>query len=382
MIKTDKDLRTAALKYSSKQKLVTKITAPLEKQTDMSLAYTPGIAQVSQHLAEHPEDKFKYTFTRNNLAVISNGTAVLGLGKIGAVASYPVMEGKAMLFKKFANIDAIPIVVNSTNPKDFVKTVVDIADSFGAINLEDIAAPECFEIESQLQAKLDIPIMHDDQHGTAVVVLAAVLSSLKLIPHQGLKSKIVISGAGAAGVAITKILLEQGFENIIVVDSAGAIHQKNARSSIKKALAKLTNPELEEGSLGQVLDKADIFIGVSKADLLKTEYIERMNPDPIIIAMANPNPEIKPDKAIKAGAGIVGTGRSDYPNQINNALAFPGIFRGAIDRRKPITAKMKLAAAKAIVEYHQNKLSRTQLLPSILDPKVHQFIAAKVAQVA
>jgi malate dehydrogenase (oxaloacetate-decarboxylating) len=347
------------------------------------LAYTPGIAEVAKLIQTDESAMFTYTFRRNNLAVISDGSAVLGLGNIGHKAGYPIMEGKAMLFKRFGGINAIPIVIKTQESDQFVHVVEQIADSFAAINLEDIGAPRCFEIEAKLKQSLDIPLMHDDQHGTAIVILAAVLNALKLQPKQGLATRFVISGAGAAGVAITRILLHHGFKNILVADSTGIIHrQRTHLGVVKQQLTDSTNPGQFRGSLKQALTNADVFIGVSTGNLLTTADIKRMNPDSIVIAMANPDPEILPHEAKKGGAAIVATGRSDVPNQVNNALAFPGVFRGAIDARSQITENMKLAASQAIIDYHQRNLAVDALLPKVMDEKVHHFIANRVQAAA
>ncbi|MCD6225616.1 NADP-dependent malic enzyme [bacterium] len=374
--------KLSPLAYSRQPKMAVELKVPLKSKEDLSLAYTPGIAAVAKLTAKNPAATFRYTFRRNNLAVISEGSAVLGLGNIGHFGAYPVMEGKAMLFKKFANIDAIPLVVKTQDPDEFIRVVENIADSFAAINLEDIAAPNCFYIEEKLKKKLSIPVMHDDQHGTATVVLAAVLNALTLFPKKGKKTRIVIVGAGAAGLAIAELLLHYGFKNLILVDSRGIISSKRPDLNFyKKRLSKITNPENICCSLPDALKGADIFIGVSRAGVLKPEWIGLMNSQPLVIAMANPVPEIMPEEAKKAGAALVATGRSDFPNQVNNALAFPGIFRAAIDYRKQINEKMLLAAAKAIVNYHRSRLSSSNLMPSILDPRVHQVIARAVGKV-
>ncbi len=368
-----------ALDYSAQPKLTTQILSPMQTKADLSLAYTPGIAEVCKLIQADEQAMFSHTFRRNNLAVISDGSAVLGLGNIGHKASYPVMEGKAMLFKRFADIDAIPIVINSQDPDEFVAAVVRIADSFAAINLEDISAPRCFEIETRLKELLEIPVMHDDQHGTAVVVLAAVMNALKLIPLHGRDSQIVVVGAGAAGTAIVKLLHHSGFTQIVMVDSKGVISRdRTDLTSEKQAILEITNPNNRSGDLVEGLRGAEIFIGVSQAGLLTPDLIKHMASQPVVIAMANPVPEILPDLAAEAGVALMATGRSDFENQVNNALAFPGIFRAAIDKRAPITEAMKVAAAAAIVEYHQDNLSLNNLLPSILDPAVHQFIAERV----
>lgn len=370
-----------ALDYSSHPKLGMQLLAPMVTREDLALAYTPGIAAVCKVIQADESAMFTHTFRRNNLAVISDGSAVLGLGNIGHKASYPVMEGKSMLFKRFGNIDAVPLIVQTQDVEAFIATVTQIADSFGAINLEDIAAPRCFEIETRLKETLDIPVMHDDQHGTAVVVLAAVKNALVLQPHQGLDTKVVISGAGAAGVAITKLLLRSGFRNIIMVDSKGIVSSdRTDLNSEKQMVLDSIGQTVMGGSLKDALAGAGIFIGVSKGGLLTPEHLAVMAPQPIVIAMANPVPEIMPDVAVSAGVGVMATGRSDFKNQVNNALAFPGIFRAAIDKRAKITEEMKLAAAEAILEYHRSALTPDNLLPSIMDPEVHAFIAKKVGE--
>ncbi len=368
-----------ALDYSAQPKMGIDLVSPMRDRADLSLAYTPGIAEVCKLIQADESAMFTHTFRRNNLAVISDGSAVLGLGNIGHKAGYPVMEGKAMLFKKFANIDAIPIMVSTQDVDEFVETVVRIADSFAAINLEDISAPRCFEIERRLVERLDIPVMHDDQHGTAVVVLAAVLNALELLPHQGKATRVVLSGAGAAGVATAKMLLAAGFTNLTLVDSKGAVHAgRTDLTAEKQELLAHTNPENRRGSLAEVIQGVGIFVGVSKPGTLTPEMIQTMAPQPIVVAMANPIPEIMPDLAREAGVGLIATGRSDFANQVNNGLAFPGIFRAAIDTRAKITQAMKVAAAEAIREYHRDALAMDNLLPSIMDEKVHAFIAERV----
>ncbi|KKS80622.1 MAG: hypothetical protein UV54_C0002G0034 [Candidatus Beckwithbacteria bacterium GW2011_GWA2_43_10] len=367
------------LDYSRQAKMEIRLLKKLNSKQELGLAYTPGIAEVAKEIINNQEAMFKLTFRRNSLAVISEGSAVLGLGNVGHKAAYPIMEGKAMLFKKFGGINAIPIVIKTQDVQEFVKTVKEIADSFGAINLEDICAPNCFEIEKELIRDLTIPVMHDDQHGTAIVVLAAIINALKVLPKHGLKTKIVIWGAGAAGTGIIKMLNLYGFNNLLACDSTGVISP--ARQNLnpaKRELLKITNPNQVAGNKEEALRAAEIFIGVSKAGQLTESGIKLMAKQPIIIAMANPIPEIIPTLAYKAGAEIVGTGRSDFANQVNNALAFPGLFRAAMDARVKITDKLKLAAVKAIVKYHEKKLSRNNLMPSILDKKVHQFIAKSV----
>ena len=331
-----------------------KINTALKDEPDskekLSLYYTPGVAAVSKHLAEHPEDTPEYTWTNNAVAVVSDGSAVLGLGDIGPYGALPVMEGKAMLFKHFGGVDAIPIVLNVHDTEGIVAAVKAIAPSFGGINLEDIAAPQCFEIERRLKAELPIPVMHDDQHGTAIVVLAGLINAMKVTGKQLKDCKIVLVGVGAAGVAIAKLLHDYAAPAIVAVDSKGTIYEgRDHLNDEKRKLLEFTNPNGETGSLEDALKGADIFIGVSQPNLVSAEMVRSMAKDPIIFAMANPEPEIYPDVAKAAGAAVIATGRSDFPNQVNNALAFPGIFRGALDNRvRYITDEHKLKAAEAI----------------------------------
>ncbi len=346
------DVKKLALDQAKKfgGKLEIKSKVKINDKKDLSAAYTPGVAAVSSAIANNKNLAYSLTIKKNTVAIVSDGSAILGLGNIGPEAAMPVMEGKAALFKRFANIDAIPIVLGTQDSEEIIKTVKAIAPTFGGINLEDISAPRCFEIEKRLIDECDIPVFHDDQHGTAIVVLAATYNSLKLIHKKLADIKIVINGAGAAGLSIAKILLAAGAKDITLLNSKGIINEEdpNLRPHLKN-IAKKTNRKHISGGLHTALKDTDLFIGVSVADLLKKEWIKDMAGKPIIFAMANPNPEIMPDKAIAGGAYIVGTGRSDFPNQINNVLAFPGIFRGALDvRAKKITMKMQIAAAKGI----------------------------------
>ncbi|MGV8168674.1 MAG: NAD(P)-dependent malic enzyme [Candidatus Nanoarchaeia archaeon] len=323
----------------------------LKNKEDLSVAYTPGVAAPCREIAKDRTNVYKYTLKHNSVAVVTDGTAVLGLGDIGPEASLPVMEGKAVLFKKFADIDAFPIALDTKNVDEIVKTVKFIAPAFGGINLEDISAPRCFEIEKRLKEELDIPVFHDDQHGTAIVVLAGLINSLKLAGKECKEIKVVVSGAGAAGEAIVHLLISRGLKNVIVVDRAGAIYmgRKENMNPEKEHLAKITNPNLEQGRMEDVIKNADVFVGVSAPGLLTKEMVKTMAEKSIIFAMANPLPEIMPEEAKEAGAFIVATGRSDFPNQLNNVLAFPGIFRGALDvRAREINEEMKLAAAEAL----------------------------------
>ncbi len=374
-----KDYKQLALDQSKalKGKISIQLRDTLDSKDKLSTYYTPGVGAVSSHLAEHPEETRDYTWTNNNVAVISDGSAVLGLGNIGPEGALPVMEGKAMLFKHFADIDAIPIVLNVHTADEIVAAAAAIAPSFGGINLEDIAAPLCFEIEERLKDMLPIPVFHDDQHGTAVVTLAGLINATKLTNRTLAKSKVVLVGAGAAGVAIAKLLhsYAPGIE-IIAVDSTGIIYKGRERlNASKEALLGFTNPNNVEGSLEDAMTGADIFIGVSQPGLLNEELIKMMAIDPIIFAMANPTPEIFPDEALAAGAAIVATGRSDFPNQVNNALAFPGIFRGALDNRvQQITDEHKMKAAEAIASLVENP-TPDQIIPPIGDERLMPTIS-------
>jgi malate dehydrogenase (oxaloacetate-decarboxylating) len=350
------------------------------------MAYTPGVARVCTAIRNDPEQAFEYTIKRNTVAVVSDGTAVLGLGDIGPRAAMPVMEGKAMLFKEFGGIDAFPICLDTRDPDEIVAVVKAIAPGFGGINLEDISAPRCFEIEDRLRAELDIPVFHDDQHGTAVVVLAALLNALKLTGRRIEDIRIVIVGLGAAGVAVTKILIAAGARHIIGCDSRGAVHAERAdyldgsMHPVKRAVAESTNLERRAGGVADVLDGADLFIGVSGARIVPATALAAMNPDPIVFAMANPDPEVAPEEASEY-ARILATGRSDYPNQINNVLCFPGIFRGALDvRAREITESMKTAAARAIAQIvPTEELREDYIIPSVFNREVAPAVAAAVA---
>lgn len=369
------------LHQAKKGKLEIRSKVPLNNRDDLSIAYTPGVAYVCMEIAKDPAKVFDLTIKANSVAVVTDGTAVLGLGNIGPAAAIPVMEGKAILFKEFGNIDAFPIAVENA---DVVATVKAIAPVFGGINLEDIKAPECFEIERKLQT-LGIPVMHDDQHGTAVVVLAALMNALKVVGKGLSDVKIVISGAGAAGIATAKILLslKEKPKDIIMLDSQGIIYEgKELLNPYKEEIAKQTNKNKIKGGFKEAFAGADVFIGVSKGNIVTGEMVASMQKNAIVFAMANPIPEIMPDEALKAGATVVGTGRSDFPNQINNVLAFPGIFRGALDARaKRITAEMKLAAAHALANYVKNP-TKDNVLPSCLDRNVAKAVAEAVRKAA
>jgi malate dehydrogenase (oxaloacetate-decarboxylating) len=357
---------------------------PLQNRDDLSMAYTPGVARVCNAIAAEPALAHRYTIKRNSVAIVTDGTAVLGLGDIGPAAGMPVMEGKALLFKEFAGIDAFPIALKVDSAEELIETVQRLEPVFGGINLEDIAAPRCFEVEERLKAALDIPVFHDDQHGTAVVVLAALQNALKVVGKRMEDLKVVMAGVGAAGVAITKILLQAGVPNVIGVDRKGAIYEGRADlDASKQWFAEHTNPELRKGSLHEVLPGADVFIGVSGPGLLNRNDLRVMNHDPIVFALANPDPEITPEEA-EGLVAVMATGRSDYPNQINNVLCFPGIFRGALDAgATQITENMKLAAAQAIASaVPDEELSAGYIVPSVFNKRVVELVATAVAEAA
>ena len=366
--------------FELKGKLEVNAKRKLKSMDDLAIYYSPGVGAVSQYVAEHPLQAREYTGLGNSVAIISNGTAVLGLGDIGPVGALPVMEGKAMLFKAFAGIDGIPIVLDSKDTQQIIESIKTIAPSFGGINLEDFAAPECFEIESQLKEILDIPVMHDDQHGTAVVVLAGLINALKVVGKQKDDVRIVMVGAGAAGTAIALLLAKYGFSDITLYDSRGAIYKgRENLNSYKQKIAEFTNKSMYKSGLDQALEGADVFIGVSKANLLTRQNVEGMAKDPILFTLANPDPEIDPDLAREAGAVVIATGRSDYPNQVNNALAFPGIFRGALDNRvRSITDDHKLAAAKAIAGLVKEPRAE-MIVPDVFDKRVVEEISKVIA---
>lgn len=360
-------------------------TVPVKTKENLSTAYTPGVAQPCLEIHKNPETVYEYTRKHNLVAVISDGTAVLGLGDIGPKAAIPVMEGKCILFKEFGKVDAFPICLDTKDVDEIVKTVKYLEPVFGGINLEDIAAPRCFEIERRLKEELSIPVFHDDQHGTAIIVLAAVMNALKLAGKKLSEVKAVFSGAGAAGTAICRLLMKNGLKNVIMTDIDGIVYR--GRPGMDSALASLaedTNPDNMQGTLADAVVGADLFIGVSAANLLKPEMIRSMAKDPVIFAMANPNPEVMPDVAKEAGALVVGTGRSDFPNQINNVLAFPGVFRGALDARaKEINDEMKIAAAEAIAGLvSPEELNPEYILPAALDERVVSAVAEAVKKAA
>ncbi len=364
-----------------KGKLSTEPKAPVKTREDLALAYTPGVAEPCKEIAKNPEKAYVYTIKQNTIAVVSDGSAVLGLGNIGAKAAMPVMEGKAVLFKEFGGVNAVPICLDTQDTEEIIKTVINIAPAFGGINLEDISAPRCFEIETRLKEVLDIPVFHDDQHGTAIVVLSGIINALKVVGKKKEDCKIVVNGSGAAGIAITKLLLSYGFKTITLCDSKGIISADNDNLNwIKKEMAEVTNLEHKHGTLADAMVGTDIFIGVSAPGSVTQDMVRSMNKDAIIFAMANPIPEIMPDEAKAAGARIVGTGRSDFPNQVNNVVAFPGIFRGALEGRAPqITEEMKLAAALAIAGLvSDEELSEDYVMPEAFDPRVADVVADAV----
>lgn len=384
MKKEHTKLKEAALKYHSEGrpgKLEVIPIKPFGSQRDLSLAYSPGVAYPCLEIEKNPEDAYKYTSKTNLVAVISNGTAVLGLGDIGALAGKPVMEGKGLLFKTFADIDVFDIEVDTHDADEFIRTVKNISPTFGGINLEDISAPRCFEIEERLKKELDIPVFHDDQHGTAIVVLAGIINSLKITGKKKEDCRVVVNGAGSAGIAIAKLLLRYGFIDVTLCDRQGILRSgMEGLNWMQESMMEVTNPRGLSGSLSDALKDADIFVGVSAPGIVSKEMVASMHPDAILFAMANPVPEIMPDEARAAGARIVGTGRSDFPNQVNNVIAFPGIFKGALEgRATQITEEMKLAAAEAIAGLvSDDQLSEEFILPEAFDPRVAQAVSAAV----
>ncbi|AKL95931.1 NAD-dependent malic enzyme 4 [Clostridium aceticum] len=381
------DLGKESLKLheASKGKIYTASKVAVKNREDLSLAYTPGVAEPCRKIHEEKTNVYKYTSKGNLVAVVTDGTAVLGLGDIGPEAAMPVMEGKAILFKEFANVDAFPICLDTKDADEIVRTVKLLAPTFGGINLEDIAAPRCFEIERRLKEELDIPVFHDDQHGTAIVVIAGLINALKLVNKKIEDTTIVVNGAGSAGVAIAKMLLNMNPKEILLCGKKGILYAGNPENdSSKEAITQLTNKEQKKGSLMDAMTGADVFIGVSAANVVTEEMVKVMNQEAIIFAMANPVPEIMPDLAFKAGAKVVGSGRSDFPNQVNNVLAFPGIFRGALDvRASDINEEMKLAAAYAIASIiHEKELKPDYVIPDAFDKRVVEKVAEAVAEAA
>lgn len=369
--------------WNGKIEVISRTT--LDSMEDLSVAYTPGVAEPCLKISDNVDLSYLYTRRGNLVAVITDGTAVLGLGDIGPEAGMPVMEGKCVLFKRFGNVDAFPLCIRSKEVDDIVNTVSLLAGSFGGINLEDISAPRCFEIEKRLKEICDIPIFHDDQHGTAVVVLAGLINALKIVDKKMTDIEVVVNGSGAAGIAITKLLMKTGLKNVVLCDTKGAIYDgRDHLNSIKAEMAKISNLKKKQGQLEDVIKDADVFIGVSAPGVLTSEMVSTMAPNPIVLAMANPIPEIMPEEAKKAGVAVMGTGRSDFPNQINNVLAFPGIFRGTLDvRAKDINDEMKLAAAYAIAAtVSDEELCPDYIIPNSFNEKVTPAVAKAVAQAA
>ena len=364
-------------------KIETTPKCEVKSREDLALAYTPGVAEPCKVIAEDKEAAYQYTIKSNTVAVVSDGSAVLGLGNIGAAAAMPVMEGKAVLFKEFGNVNAFPICLATQDTEEIIKTVVNIAPAFGGINLEDISAPRCFEIESRLKELLDIPVFHDDQHGTAIVVLAGIINALKVTGKKKEDCKIVVNGAGSAGIAISKLLLRYGFPNLTLCDKSGILNKdSNDLNWMQKEMMEVTNLEGKSGTLADAFVGADIFVGVSAPNIVSEEMVASMNKDAILFAMANPTPEIMPDLAKKAGAKVVGTGRSDFPNQVNNVVAFPGIFKGALEgRATQITEEMKLAASLALASLvPDDELNEDNILPEAFDPRVADVVSAAVKE--
>lgn len=364
-------------------KLETKSKCTVKTAEDLSLAYTPGVAEPCRVIAKDPDAAYTYTSKANTIAVVSDGSAVLGLGNIGAKAAIPVMEGKAVLFKEFGNVNAVPICLDTQDTDEIVQTVINIAPVFGGINLEDISAPRCFEIEERLKKALDIPVFHDDQHGTAIVVLAGIINGLKVTGKKKEDCRIVVNGAGSAGIAISKLLLRYGFRHLTLCDKVGMLSRKTPDLNwAQKEMCEVTNLEEQEGSLADALKGADIFVGVSAPNLVTADMVKSMNKDAILFAMANPVPEIMPDVAKAASAKVVGTGRSDFPNQVNNVVAFPGIFKGALEgRATQITEEMKLAAAYAIAGLvSDEELNEDNIMPKAFDPRIADVVAAAVKE--
>lgn len=362
-------------------KLETVSKVPVKSRDALSLAYTPGVAEPCKVIAKDKEAAYTYTMKSNTVAVVSDGSAVLGLGNIGPYAAMPVMEGKAVLFKEFGNVNAVPICLDTQDTEEIIKTVTYLAPGFGGINLEDISAPRCFEIEERLKAALDIPVFHDDQHGTAIVVLAGIINALKVVGKEKENCKVVVNGAGSAGVAITKLLITYGFSNIIMCDKVGIISKSTENLNwMQQKMAEITNPNQETGNLADAMKGADIFVGVSAPNIVTGEMVASMNKDSILFAMANPVPEIMPDAAKASGARVVGTGRSDFPNQVNNVVAFPGIFKGALEgHARQITEEMKLAAALAIAGLvKEEDLHEDNILPEAFHPEVAEVVANAV----
>lgn len=366
-------------KWNGKLETVSK--TPVKSREDLSLAYTPGVAEPCKVIADNPDAAYQYTMKANTVAVVSDGSAVLGLGNIGPLAAMPVMEGKAVLFKEFGGVNAVPICLDTQDTEEIIKAVTYLAPAFGGINLEDISAPRCFEIEERLKKTLNIPVFHDDQHGTAIVVLAGIINALKVVGKNKENCKVVVNGAGSAGIAITRLLLTYGFTNVILCDKVGIVGKNTEGLNwMQQKMTEVTNPDNETGTLADALKGADIFVGVSAPNIVTSQMVASMNHDSILFAMANPVPEIMPDIAKSAGARVVGTGRSDFPNQVNNVVAFPGIFKGALEgRAAQITEEMKLAAALAIAGLvPDEELGEDNIMPEAFNPKVAEVVADAV----
>lgn len=367
--------------WNGKLEVVSKV--PVKSREDLSIAYTPGVAEPCKVIAQDKEAAYKYTMKANTVAVVSDGSAVLGLGNIGPYAAMPVMEGKAVLFKEFGGVNAVPICLDTQDTEEIIKAVTYLAPAYGGINLEDISAPRCFEIEERLKEILDIPVFHDDQHGTAIVVLAGIINALKVVGKKKEDCRVVVNGAGSAGVAITRLLLTYGFPHITMCDKVGIVSKKTEGLNwMQQKMTEVTNLEQQTGTLADAMKGADIFVGVSAPGIVSAEMVASMNKDAILFAMANPVPEIMPDVAKAAGARVVGTGRSDFPNQVNNVVAFPGIFKGALEgRATKITEEMKLAAANAIASLvPDDELSDDNIMPEAFNPKVAEVVAAAVKE--
>lgn len=380
------DYNQAALELHEQNRGKIRVVSQIEirNKDDLATAYTPGVAEPCRKIHENSSEVYRYTAKSHLIAVVTDGSAVLGLGNIGPMAAMPVMEGKAILFKEYGDVDAVPICLDTNDTEEIIRTVKNIAPGFGGINLEDISAPRCFEIEKRLKKELDIPVFHDDQHGTAIITVAAIMNALKLVGKRAKEVKAVISGAGAAGIAIAKMLLDMGIKRLYICDSQGVVWRGNPKNNVyKEEIAQRTNPENIQGSLSDMMSGADIFIGVSGPGIVTKEMVHSMNKDAIILAMANPVPEIYPEEAKAAGAKIVGTGRSDFPNQINNVLAFPGIFRGALEARATeINQEMNLAAAKAIADMVGDKLNEDYIVPDALDKSSAEAVSQAVKEAA
>lgn len=375
------DFRKDSLELHAKLKGKIEVvaTTPIETKDDLSLLYTPGVGAVAQAIAEDPASVDMYTWRKNTVAIVSDGTAVLGFGDIGPLAVLPVLEGKSAIFKRFSDINAVPIVLNTKDPKEIIETILRIAPSFGAIQLEDISSPRCFEIERTLTEKLDMPVMHDDQHGTAIVVLAGLINALKITKRKTQDVNVVVNGSGAAGLAIARLLVDFGIKNVIMCDRTGAIYEGRENLNEEKAeAASFTNPEKRTGMLSEVAVGADVLIGVSAAGAFTADIIKSMAPEPIVFALANPNPEILPEEAKAAGVAVIATGRSDFDNQVNNALCYPGLFRGMLDKNvKKVSTEIKIRAAQAIADSVQ-KPSPENIIPSIFQHGLHELVAQSV----